>query len=181
MTITPDSLMTLEAYSKHRKAHKPQIIAHRRLRSVQLGEQIADPELLWHAYWGLGVSLRSLGDLEAAAPLLDKSLDIIERRQQELRTDEGKVSLLDSAQQAYDELIKVHLDAVASPEHDRAALAVAPEHKGATEYYGELMVERGNIAGARAMLARLDSLCTFGCAEADELRRWIEAGRSPAS
>ena len=40
MSITPDSLMTLEAYAKHRKAHKPQIIAHRRLRSVQLGEHM---------------------------------------------------------------------------------------------------------------------------------------------
>ena len=40
MPITPDSLMTLEAYSKYRKAHKPQIIAHRRLRSVQLGEHV---------------------------------------------------------------------------------------------------------------------------------------------
>ena len=40
MAITPDSLMTLEAYSKYRKTHKPQIIAHRRLRSVQLGEHI---------------------------------------------------------------------------------------------------------------------------------------------
>jgi len=39
-TITPDSLMTLEAYTKYRKAHKPQIIAHRRLRSVMLGEHI---------------------------------------------------------------------------------------------------------------------------------------------
>jgi len=39
-TITADSLMTLEAYTKYRKAHKPQIIAHRRLRSVQLGEHI---------------------------------------------------------------------------------------------------------------------------------------------
>ena len=38
--ITPDSLMTLEAYSKYRKAHKPQIIAHRRLRSVRLGEHM---------------------------------------------------------------------------------------------------------------------------------------------
>ena len=38
--ITRDSLMTLEAYTKYRKAHKPQIIAHRRLRSVQLGEHI---------------------------------------------------------------------------------------------------------------------------------------------
>ena len=40
MAITRDSLMTLEAYSKVRKAHKPQIIAHRRLRSVQLGEHL---------------------------------------------------------------------------------------------------------------------------------------------
>jgi hypothetical protein len=38
--ITPDSLMTLEAYSKYRKAHKADIIAHRKLRSVQLGEHI---------------------------------------------------------------------------------------------------------------------------------------------
>lgn len=38
--ITPDSLMTLEAYSKYRKAHQSAIIAHRRLRSVRLGEHI---------------------------------------------------------------------------------------------------------------------------------------------
>ena len=39
-SITIESLMSLEAYSKYRKAHKPDIIAHRRLRSVQLGEHI---------------------------------------------------------------------------------------------------------------------------------------------
>jgi tetratricopeptide (TPR) repeat protein len=61
----------------------------------------------------------------------------------------------------------------------RQALAAAPDHKGATEYYGELMVERGDLAGARKMLARLESLCTFGCAEADELRKWIQ--EKPAS
>ena len=59
----------------------------------------------------------------------------------------------------------------------RQALAVAPSHRGATEYYGELMVERGDLAGARAMLARLDSICSFGCAESDELRRWIREKR----
>jgi hypothetical protein len=40
MTITRDSLMTLEAYTKHRKAHKADIIAHRRRRSVALGEHV---------------------------------------------------------------------------------------------------------------------------------------------
>jgi hypothetical protein len=39
-TITPDSLMTLEAYAKVRKAQRPQVIAHRKLRTVRLGEHI---------------------------------------------------------------------------------------------------------------------------------------------
>ena len=38
--ITRDSLMTLEAYSKYRKTHLPEIMAHRKLRSVHLGEHI---------------------------------------------------------------------------------------------------------------------------------------------
>ena len=63
----------------------------------------------------------------------------------------------------------------------RQALAAAPTHKGATEYYGELLVERHNLTGARTMLARLDNICTFGCAEADELRQWIRDGHSPES
>lgn len=61
------------------------------------------------------------------------------------------------------------------------ALAAEPKHRQATEYYGELMVERGNIAGAKALLARLDAMCTFGCYEADELRQWIAAKGQPAS
>jgi hypothetical protein len=38
--ITADSLMTLEAYSKARNEIKAQVIPHRRLRSVALGEHI---------------------------------------------------------------------------------------------------------------------------------------------
>ena len=38
--ITRDSLMTLEAYSKYRKDNKSAIMAHRKLRSVRLGEFI---------------------------------------------------------------------------------------------------------------------------------------------
>ena len=40
MAITPDSLMTLEAYAKSRKTDKARHIAHRRLRSVRLGEHL---------------------------------------------------------------------------------------------------------------------------------------------
>ena len=61
----------------------------------------------------------------------------------------------------------------------RQALAIAPNHVGATEYYGELKVARGDIAGARLMLARLDRICAYGCADAEELRRWIDAGGDP--
>ena len=38
--ITAESLMTLEAYAKARKEIKAQVIPHRRLRSVALGEHI---------------------------------------------------------------------------------------------------------------------------------------------
>ncbi|MCW3846195.1 tetratricopeptide repeat protein [Sphingomonas sp. LB-2] len=61
----------------------------------------------------------------------------------------------------------------------RAALRVYPLHRGALEYYGELKVERGDLRGARANLALLDRSCTFGCYEAEELRRWIALGHSP--
>ena len=54
------------------------------------------------------------------------------------------------------------------------ALAVDPTHVGATEYYGELKVERGDVSAARKLLARLDDICTFGCAEQEELRGWID-------
>jgi hypothetical protein len=39
--ITPDSLLTLEAYAKRRKDDKPAVIAHRRLRTVHLGEHVS--------------------------------------------------------------------------------------------------------------------------------------------
>ncbi len=40
MSITRDSLLTLEAYSKIRKSSKPEAIAHRKRRSVALGEHM---------------------------------------------------------------------------------------------------------------------------------------------
>lgn len=40
-TIARDSLMTLEAYAKVRTTLRPQVIAHRKLRTVHLGEHIS--------------------------------------------------------------------------------------------------------------------------------------------
>ena len=39
--ITQNSLLSLEAYAKIRKTSKPDVIAHRRLRSVRLGEHLS--------------------------------------------------------------------------------------------------------------------------------------------
>jgi hypothetical protein len=39
--ITPDNLMSLEAYCKWRKVHKPEVVAHRKLRTVQLGDHMS--------------------------------------------------------------------------------------------------------------------------------------------
>ena len=41
MTITKDNLLTLEAYAKIRKSSQPGMIAHRKLRTVHLGEHIS--------------------------------------------------------------------------------------------------------------------------------------------
>jgi len=38
--ISPESLMSLEAYTKWRKVHKPEVMAHRKLRSVRLGDHV---------------------------------------------------------------------------------------------------------------------------------------------
>jgi uncharacterized protein DUF3501 len=41
MTITRESLLSLEAYAKVRKSEKPKIIEHRKLRTVHLGEHVS--------------------------------------------------------------------------------------------------------------------------------------------
>jgi Flp pilus assembly protein TadD len=63
----------------------------------------------------------------------------------------------------------------------RAALAIAPAHRGATEYYGELKVIEGDLPRARALLAAIERQCAFGCAEEEDLRRWIDHGGDPGS
>jgi tetratricopeptide (TPR) repeat protein len=70
---------------------------------------------------------------------------------------------------------------VLAEDYYQAALAIAPQHRGALEYYGELKLERGNVAGAKAHLAKLEAICGFGCNEADELRRWISEKAPSAS
>jgi tetratricopeptide (TPR) repeat protein len=59
-----------------------------------------------------------------------------------------------------------------------AALKLSPNHRGANEYLGEYYVEIGDMPRARAQLAKLESICKFGCEQAYELRRWIEGKKT---
>ena len=56
----------------------------------------------------------------------------------------------------------------------RKALAIDAKHKGAHEYIGELYLRLGNLAKAKAHLARLDSICWFGCEAYDDLKAAIK-------
>jgi tetratricopeptide (TPR) repeat protein len=55
------------------------------------------------------------------------------------------------------------------------ALAIDPRHRGAHEYAGEAYLKVNNLEKAEEHLKRLDSLCTFGCAEYTELKNKIAA------
>ena len=61
----------------------------------------------------------------------------------------------------------------AAKQYYAMALEVAPNHRGANEYLGELYVETGDMDKAYAQLAKLETICTFGCVEENELRGWI--------
>src|SRR5437899_3174959 len=56
-------------------------------------------------------------------------------------------------------------DANASLQYYNQALAIDPKHLGAHEYVGEAYLQLGRLPEAEQHLARLDSLCTFGCTE----------------
>ncbi len=60
------------------------------------------------------------------------------------------------------------------------ALDFDPDHKGALEYQGEMFVEQGDIAKAKANLAKLVKLCPAGCEEREDLEKAIAgAATSP--
>jgi Flp pilus assembly protein TadD len=54
------------------------------------------------------------------------------------------------------------------------ALNIDASHRGALEYYGELLLLKNDLAGAEKMLARLDKACMFGCEEFQDLKKSIQ-------
>ncbi|WDI30828.1 tetratricopeptide repeat protein [Hyphococcus flavus] len=54
-----------------------------------------------------------------------------------------------------------------------SALKLEPDHLGANEYLGELYLELGDVDAARKQLQKLEKICSFGCAEREDLARLI--------
>jgi len=75
-------------------------------------------------------------------------------------------------------------DANGSLVYYNQALTIDPKHIGAHEYVGEAYLQLGRLPEAEQHLARLDSLCVFGCTEYRMLKAAIadyKAGKKPTN
>jgi len=75
-------------------------------------------------------------------------------------------------------------DANGSLQYYTQALQIDPKHLGAHEYIGEAYLMLDQPQQAEQHVARLDSLCVFGCAELRELKAALanyKAGRKPTN
>ena len=71
-----------------------------------------------------------------------------------------------------------------SLQYYNTALGIDPKHIGAHEYVGEAYLQLGRLPEAEQHLARLDSICVFGCAEYRELKTAVanyKAGKKPTN
>jgi len=69
-------------------------------------------------------------------------------------------------------------DLEAAEKYYQAALKIDPNHKGALEYYGQLLVIKQDLTGAQALMSRLEKLCPYGCEELGDLKRAIEKSKN---
>lgn len=64
-------------------------------------------------------------------------------------------------------------DLPAAEKNYQMALEKDPKHRGALEYYGELLLFKNDLAGAEALLQRLEKACYFGCEELRDLKKSV--------
>ena len=69
-------------------------------------------------------------------------------------------------------------DLASAERYYNEALRLAPDHKGAMEYSGELYLMKGDLPTAESRLAMLDKACRFSCSEYRELKKAIERYKS---
>jgi tetratricopeptide (TPR) repeat protein len=71
-----------------------------------------------------------------------------------------------------------------SLQYYNTALGIDPKHIGAHEYVGEAYLQLGRLPEAEQHLARLDSICVFGCVEYRDLKAAVanyKAGKKPTN
>ncbi|MGK7948281.1 MAG: CHAT domain-containing protein [Xenococcaceae cyanobacterium] len=100
-------------------------------QAFEIAQTERDWETLGHCYWGLGCCYQEAGELKQAIASFEKAVNLIESRQEDLRTDEGKVTFLDSVKDVFDRLLIAHLDLAERENGDyQAALEVAESARG---------------------------------------------------
>jgi Flp pilus assembly protein TadD len=65
-------------------------------------------------------------------------------------------------------------DLAGAERHYDAALRIAPEHRGALEYSGELYLIKGDLAKAEQRTAQLSRACASACEEYVDLKKAVE-------
>ena len=100
-------------------------------QALAIAETRHDQDMLWLIYWGLGCCQYQAGDGKGAIASFEQSLEWIALRQQDLRTDEGKVAFLENVQEVFEKLLTVHLErAQAGEQGYEPALEVAERARG---------------------------------------------------
>lgn len=109
----------------------------------------------------------------------------LSQAQKEIKANDysGAIKTLEAANQnnsadwnnllGYAQRKKTPPDLASAERYYQAALKLDPKHKGALEYYGELLLMKNDLAGAEQMLARLDKVCVFSCEEFRDLKEAI--------
>ena len=100
-------------------------------QAFTIAETGQDQDTLWLVYWGLGCCQYQARDGKAAIASFEQSLQCIDLRQRDLRTDEGKVAFLENVQEVFEKLLTVHLElAQAGEQGYEPALNVAERARG---------------------------------------------------
>jgi tetratricopeptide (TPR) repeat protein len=90
-----------------------------------------DREVLGYCAWGFGCYYQATKQLPQAITAFQESLQFIQLREQDLLSDAGKVSWIDSTKDVFDRLLTAHLDfAQQLGGNYQAALAVAESARG---------------------------------------------------
>lgn len=107
-------------------------------RAAGLARRARDDDTRAVASVGLGRCLHREGALDAAAKALEEGIDLLDSHMARLRTEEGKVSFLESAGAAHDELVEV-LAALPASSRDRGVAALRAVERARGKALSDLM------------------------------------------